>query len=186
LRKKRLYKITTLTLTIGILVVIGIGLYMVYQGEVRLPSMPLSLAGLDVRADRVSYVQSDEDGRRWILEADAVQYHRDSKKATLSHVSVTFFKHDEKILYLTANKGELQTDNKIISFLGNVVARSAPDTVLRTRSLVYRGAMGMVSTDDPVDIETSRMTVKGIGMTMDLSSQQIQIHKSVQSWIIGT
>jgi LPS export ABC transporter protein LptC len=186
LKKTRVCKIAALAITTSILIIIGIGLGMVYRGEVRLPSIPLSLVGLDVSADKVSYMHADGNGRRWVLEADTAQYHRDSRKALLNQVRVTFYQHDEKVLYLTANNGELQADNKIITVQGNVVARSAPDTILRTHSLVYQGAMGLVSTADPVDIETTRMHVKGIGMTMDLNSNQIEIHQSVQSWMMGT
>ena len=159
---------------------------MVYRGEIRLPSIPLSMADLDVKADKVSYIHADGSGRRWTLEADTAQYDRASRKALLDQVRVTFYKKDEKVLYLTANKGELQANHKIMIVRGNVVARSNPDTILRTHSLVYQGKTGLVSTADTVDIETSRMRIKGVGMTLDLNSQQMHIHQSVRSWMMGT
>ncbi len=158
---------------------------MVYRGEVLLPELPLSLAGLDVRADKVSYIHTDGNGRRWMLEADTALYDRDRRMALLNRVRVTFYKQGEEVLFLTANKGELQADHKFMTVRGDVVARSAPDTILRTQSLVYQGKTGLVTTKDPVDLETTRMRIKGVGMTLDLGSQRMKIHRSIQSWMMG-
>jgi LPS export ABC transporter protein LptC len=186
LRKKRAFKITALAVTAGILIILGIGMGLVYRGQVLLPSIPLFLTQLDVRADNVLYTNTDGDGRRWILEADTAQYDRASQKALLKQVRVRFYKQDEELLYLTANSGELQVDHNIMTVHGDVVARSAPQTILRTESLIYQGKTGMVITHDPVDLETTRMHIKGVGMTLDLSSQRMEIHRSVQSWMMGT
>ncbi|MBW2148306.1 MAG: LPS export ABC transporter periplasmic protein LptC [Deltaproteobacteria bacterium] len=185
MRKTRIFRIAAITLTTCILIIIGIGLCIVYRGDVLLPALPLSLAKLDVKADKVSYTHTDGNGRRWTLEANTALYDRDRQKALLNRIRVTFYSQGEEVLFLTANEGELQAGNKLMTVRGDVVARSAPDTVLRTQSLVYRGKTGLITTQDPVDIKTTRMQIKGIGMTLDLESQRMQIHRSIQSRMIG-
>ncbi len=135
----------------------------------------------DLKLDRVHYTETQDGVKQWEVEAASAVYFKDSNTVFLDKVKATFFAKDKETYILTAEKGRLDTQTKIIEGFDGVHLVSSSGYHLRTRSLVYRPEKKEIHTADPISINGPYVRVDGIGLVVEIDQQRMKVLNQVET-----
>ena len=175
-KQKRLKLLLLLFILVTIGIIIAIFFY--YRPTSPLQESPeiASEEGTHMAIGRVHQTATRDGFKEWNLDAASVKYMEAEKKALFKDISVTFFIRDGTRVYLTAEKGILQTESKDIEVTGNVVVKNEKYR-METETLQYQHEKRLLFTKVPVKI---------IGKDFDLSSDSLSVDLNQQrAWFKG-
>jgi len=89
----------------------------------------------------------------------------------LNDLSVTFFLENKQEVYLTANKGILQTDSKDIEITGNVVVTNESSRLF-TEKIQYKRGRHLLLSKVPVKIVGNSYKLTADRMSLDLNTNK--------------
>lgn len=159
----------------------------VYMGYRRLSEAPELLLetlqdGADMSIGKIHQTATRDGKREWSLEADSAQYIEDKKEVILKQLSVTFYLDDGDKVYLTAQRGVLNTDSNDIEVSGNVII--IKDTYrLTTEKLNYANKQRVIFTRSPVLLTGEDSRVSANSASLDLNTKTIKLKGNVESTI---
>lgn len=104
----------------------------------------------------------------WELTAASATLLKNEDKAILIDVSIIFYTKEHKKVYLTSEKGFLNTKNHNMTFSDNVVVRYET-SVLRTDKLHYNKKKHIIFSDTHVTLEKDNSVIKADSMTINLN-----------------
>jgi LPS export ABC transporter protein LptC len=131
------------------------------------------------------YQTATKDGiKEWSLEAASAEYVESSNEALLQDISVTFFTQDARKIFLTADRGTLQTVSSDMEVRGNVVLINQ-DFRLETQSLHYAHNQHRIFSQEPVTLTGESIRLVGDSMTHDLKTNQTMLEGHVEGTFLG-
>jgi len=136
-------------------------------------------ADLEVR--NVLYREVGGDGTRWEIRAKKASYLRKQNQAYFDQVEVKLFLPDSQMIMLTGDQGRLDTVARDMQISGNVGITSVNGERFITDSLHYSADEKRLHTDAPVLMETPRMEIRGVGMSLSLQSKDIVVFSRVRA-----
>lgn len=149
------------------------------KGETSPP--PEASHSADLKLDRVHYIETQDGVKQWELEAASAVYFKDHNTVLLNKVKATFFAKDQETYVLTAGKGRLDTQTKIIEGFDGVNLVSSSGYHLRTRSLSYRPEKKEIHTAEPVSLEGPHVRVNGVGLVVEIDHRRMKILNQVET-----
>ena len=181
-KKLKAVLILVIVVTCGIVAAVFWGYRRMGDHRGRLLSALKTQANLSLH--RV-YQTATKDGiKEWILEAASAEYVESSNQAMLHEISVTFFTQDARKVFLTADRGVLQTVSNDMEVQGNVVLINQ-DFRLETESLHYVHAQRRISSQAPVTLTGESGRLVGDSMTHDLKTNQTLLEGHVEGTFLG-
>ena len=115
----------------------------------------------------------------WNLEASSVNYMVNKNQAVFQDLFLTFYLKDKSQVYLTANKGILNTDSNDMEILGNVVVKSATYR-LKTENLFYRHNRRIIFSKVPVTVTGAVFDLAADSMSLNLNTNKTMFEGKVQ------
>lgn len=179
--KKLKYVLLLIVLiAVGIVVVV----YMGYRRLSEAPELILSTIqdGADMSIGKIHQTATRDGKREWSLEAASAHYMEDEKQVILNELSVTFYLDDGDEVYITAERGVLNTGSNDIEVSGNVIIKK--DTYqLTTDKLNYENKQRIIFTRGPVLLTGEDARVSANSASLDLNTKTIILKGNVESTI---
>ena len=157
----------------------------VYIGYRRLSDIPDALLatiqdGADMSIGRIHQTATRDGKREWILEASSAHYTQSKKEVILKDLTVTFFLDDNSEVYLTGNRGKLNTSTNDIEVSGSVVIKK-DNYQLITEKLNYAHNQRIIFSTVPVLIVGDDARISANSASLDLNTKKLRLEGNVES-----
>ena len=139
-------------------------------------------SGVDLALRDINYTHTEGGVARWRLVAKQVQHRSEPQGMVVADLQLTFF--DPAGIEqgtLTARNGQVDADFSVVEVRGEVQIVSRNGYTLQTEHLIYRQQDRTIRTDAPVRLVSKEMQLDGVGMTLDLATQRLQVHDKVRA-----
>ena len=154
-----------------------------YRPSLELAEVVKSLpSGVDLALQDINYTHSEAGVARWRLVAKQVQHRSEQQGMVVADLQLTFF-DPEGIEQgkLTARNGLVNADFSVVEVRGEVQIVSRNGYTLQTDHLIYHQEDRSIRTDAPVRLVSTTIQLDGIGLTVDLATQRLQVHNKVRA-----
>ena len=154
-----------------------------YRPSVELAEVVKALpSGVDLALQDINYTHSEAGVARWRLVAKQVQHRSEQQGMVVADLQLTFF-DPEGIEQgkLTARNGLVNADFSVVEVRGEVQIVSRNGYTLQTDHLIYHQEDRSIRTDAPVRLVSTMIQLDGIGLTVDLATQRLQVHNKVRA-----
>lgn len=139
-------------------------------------------SGVDLALQDINYTHSEAGVARWRLVAKQVQHRAEQQGMVVAELQLTFFDPaGVEQGKLTARNGQVNADFSVVEVRGEVQIVSRNGYTLQTDHLTYRQEDRSIRTDAPVRLVSKNMQLDGVGMTVDLATQRLQVHDKVRA-----
>ncbi|MBW1643512.1 MAG: LPS export ABC transporter periplasmic protein LptC [Deltaproteobacteria bacterium] len=166
----RIILISVIIVTVSLIIGYYIGKRHTFSGPEELISSIKNDASISI--DTVHQETTRDGKKEWSLDASSVQYIIKKKRAIFNDLSAIYFLKGDKKIYLTANKGILNTESNDIEILGNVVVKN-DDYKLNTEILFYDHEKRKIYSRAPVKIFDGSSTLMAKSMSIDLNTNNL-------------
>jgi LPS export ABC transporter protein LptC len=154
-----------------------------YRPSIQLAEVVKALpSGVDLALQDINYTHSEAGVARWRLVAKQVQHRAEQQGMVVADLHLTFF--DAAGIEqgtLTARNGQVTADFSVVEVRGEVQIVSRNGYTLQTDHLTYRQEERSIRTDAPVRLVSTDMQLDGVGLTLDLATQRLQVHDKVRA-----
>lgn len=137
----------------------------------------------DLEVRNALYRELGEDGSKWEIRAEKASYRKMKNLAFFDKMEVKLFLSSGKNLVMTGETGQMNTDTKDMQISGNVGITSSSGERFKTDYMHYSHADKRLNTDATVLMETPRMEIKGVGMSISLKNMDVVLLSKVQARI---
>ncbi|MDP3938911.1 MAG: LPS export ABC transporter periplasmic protein LptC [Deltaproteobacteria bacterium] len=141
----------------------------------------LQLPKADMVMTNVKFVDSRQGKRNWVVQSRTARLFKDKNRAAFEGVHITFFARDGREMHLYSNSGELDTDTRDMTAAGDIRGRSSDGLEFFTSTLKYTYEKREITTGDPVKIVGSGFETEGIGMTVDVERETVELLNQVRA-----
>ena len=162
--------ISVIIVTISVIIGYYIGKRQPFSGPEELISSIKNDASISI--DKVHQETTRDGKKEWSLDASSAQYVIQKKQAIFNDLSAIYFLKENKKIYLTANKGVLNTKSNDIEIIGNVVVKSE-DYKLNTEILYYDHENRKIYSKAPVRIFDGSSNLTAKSMSIDLKTNNL-------------
>ncbi|MBW1846191.1 MAG: LPS export ABC transporter periplasmic protein LptC [Deltaproteobacteria bacterium] len=166
----RIILISVIIVTVSLIIGYYIGKRHTFSGPEEFISSIKNDASISI--DTVHQETTRDGKKEWSLDASSVQYLIQKKRAIFNDLSAIYFLKGNKKIYLTANKGILNTESNDIEILGNVVVKN-DDYKLNTEILFYDHEKRKIFSRAPVKIFDGSSTLMAKSMSIDLDTNNL-------------
>ena len=176
-KRIKLILLSIILITVGIIIVVYLG----YRRISDTPELILSTIqdGANMSIGRIQQTATRDGKREWTLEATSAHYIETQKQVILKDLAVTFFLDDNSEVYLTAQKGILNTDSNDIEVSGNVVIKK-DNYRLTTEQLNYDHKRRIIFTKVPVTISGNSTNILADSAIFDLNTKKVRLEGNVE------
>jgi LPS export ABC transporter protein LptC len=98
-------------------------------------------------------------------------------------VRVKLVMEDGRAIIMIGDKAKLRTDTKDMEISGNVKIVSDKGDNLTTDILKYSGSERRIYTEAPVKMDSPRMQVRGVGMSISLDDKDVALLSRVKAHV---
>jgi len=154
-----------------------------YRPSVELAEVVKALpSGVDLALQDINYTHSEAGVARWRLVAKQVQHRSEQQGMVVADLQLTFFDPEGIEQWkLTARNGLVNADFSVVEVRGEVQIVSRNGYTLQTDHLIYHQEDRSIRTDAPVRLVSTMIQLDGIGLTVDLATQRLQVHNKVRA-----
>jgi LPS export ABC transporter protein LptC len=148
--------------------------------EEVLDSLPKNV---DLALKQINYTETSNGIRRWSMIADSAAHSVQGGITRIGNPRMTFYGGDGVMSgTLSAAGGQINSENRTVRAEGNVVITNRGYTFF-TEHLLYRDADRVITTEDPVRLDSTDMEVQGRGLRLDLENHTFELHDDVKATI---
>jgi len=176
-------KVIILCLVICVLVAAVIFIVMKVVGEKKANIIKILPNEADVRIQDFVYTEVSQDNIRWEVKAKSAQYQKKQNLALFDQVQIKLMTKEGKTFTMTGDKGEMLTDKKDVEIKGHVVITSDTGDKFSTDYLRYSDAQKKIYTDAPVVMESKRMKIQGVGLSIFMNNGELTLSSEVRAKI---
>jgi LPS export ABC transporter protein LptC len=169
-------------LVAGTLLFRGLSTHYGWEPDVGFESIP---DNVDLTLKNIKYTKTRDGEPVWTLEADSAAHSMGEGVTRIKNVRMVF--HDQQMgdIILTADRGELFPEKKVVKVYSNVTVISPPENTLLTESLEYRESTRILQTREMVKINFDHFEVTGKGMKMDVTRRSFTVLSNVKAYLRG-
>lgn len=185
LSRFRFRKKTWIIAGLSALLILSVSIVLKVVNDRKAPQKILKVMAenIDLQVKNVIYTDVGQSGEKWEIRADTAQYLKKENVALFEKIRVRMLTVDGKSFTLTGDKGRFQTEKKDIEIVGNVEGTSDAGERFTTDKLSYNNAEGKIFTDSAVTMESGQMKIKGIGLTVNMKSGELNLVSKVKAEI---
>ncbi len=166
----KIFLISIIVVTVSVIIGYYIGRRHTFSGPEELVSAIKNDASISI--DKVHQETTRDGIKEWSLDASSAQYIIQKKQAIFNELSATYFLKGNKQIYLTADKGILDTESSNIEIIGNVVVKNE-DYSLNTDVLYYDHENRKIYSKTPVKIFDGKSSLMANSMSIDLNTNHL-------------
>ena len=176
-KRVKLFLIAVVLITVSLVVIVYVGFRQISDT----PTMILSTIqeGADMSIGKIHQTSTRDGKKEWSLEANSAHYMDSKHQLILKDLSVTFFLEDNSEVYLTADKGKLNTKSHNIDVSGNVVI-TKDKYVITTDKMKYKHKRRFIYSRDPVVISGESGKISADTASFDLNTNKITLEGKVE------
>ena len=137
----------------------------------------------DIRIADFFYTEVGKDDLCWEVKAKTAQYQKKQNLALFDQVEMKLITQKGKTFVMTGDKGEMRTDSKDVEIRGHVVTTADTGEKFFTDYLRYSDALKKIHTDAPVLMESSRMKIQGVGLSILIDKGELSLTSGVKAKI---
>ncbi len=158
---------------------------MIMEGRESSKSPPLRIMSdnVDLQVKDINYTEVGDSGLKWEIKADSAKYVKNENLAMFDQVRVKLVMEDGRAIIMTGDKAKLRTDTKDMEISGNVKIVSDKGDVLTTDILKYSGSERRIYTEAAVKMDSPRMQVRGVGMSISLDDKDVALLSRVKAHV---
>jgi len=177
-KPRNLFLVLALVLALVLLAVIAWR----YRPEAHLQTLVKALPeGVDVSLQDIDYTHVEAGRANWRLVAQQIERQAGTAILTISNPQVTFFAVNGEVDgTLQAAHGEVSEDYQRVVLDKDVVLQNASGYTLYTDHLVYDAGSQAATTDDPVRLQSERVTLTGRGLEYHLDTKKFRLNADVK------
>lgn len=138
---------------------------------------------VDLKIKGFVYTEVGAAGSKWEVKAETATYDKDQKIAELDKVNVKLITSDGHVYEMSADKGQIMTQEKNIEIKGSVIVNSDNGDKFFTDYIRYSDAEKKFYTDAPVKMENKRMKITGNGLVIFMNKGELSIPSTVKAII---
>jgi LPS export ABC transporter protein LptC len=138
-----------------------------------------------VKIENLEYANTSKGRTVWRLRAGEATRFKTRQLMALKEIELVFYSDNKSTFTMKARKGRFNEAKKVIFASGDVVVTSTEGYTLRTRRLRYDTGAGLITSGDPVVIQSGDMVVKGVGFKVDVESGSMEIMRDVHAVLNG-
>ena len=139
----------------------------------------------NVSLNDFDYCDVREGNSRLILRAATARFFDARQETVLNQVKAVFHLKDGGKVELQADEGLFHNDNNNIEISGNVRLRYGGSYILLTDHLIYDRAKDLIHTSAPVFAEGQGITMRGLGMKLEISRRALSILGNIETTLQG-
>ncbi len=139
----------------------------------------------EVTLSDIQFTQVKDGVREWSLLAKRVRYRKDPNVVHFELIQVTYYLPREETLLLSGREGSFNMDSKDIQVTGEVELIASSGYRLKVPQLSYQAAKNQITTPDEVLFSGPSMSLKGKGLTFEVASQKLTIHREAKAQFYG-
>jgi LPS export ABC transporter protein LptC len=147
------------------------------------PLLKIMSDNVDLQVKNINYTDVGDSGLKWEIKADSAKYVKSENLAMFDQVRVKLVMEDGRAIIMTGDKAKLRTDTKDMEISGNVKIVSDKGDNLTTDILKYSGSERRIYTDAPVKMDSPRMQVRGVGMSISLDDKDVALLSRVKAHV---
>ena len=137
----------------------------------------------DLEVRNALYREVGNDGSKWEIRAEKAIYWKKKNLAFFDKMEVKLLLSSGKNMVITGETGQMNTDTKDMQINGKVGITSSSGERFKTDYLHYSYADKRLHTEAAVLMETPRMQIKGVGMSLSLKNRDVVLLSKVQARI---
>ncbi|NLA42380.1 MAG: LPS export ABC transporter periplasmic protein LptC [Smithella sp.] len=137
----------------------------------------------DVCIEDFFYTEVGKDDLRWEVKAKTAQYQKKRNLALFDQVQMKLITRKGKTFVMTGDKGEMRTDTKDVEIRGHVAATADTGEKFSTEYVRYSDVRKEIYTDAPVLMETNRMKIQGVGLSILMDNEELALASGVKAKI---
>jgi LPS export ABC transporter protein LptC len=171
-----------LILVAGTLSVLALRSWRKWEPEATFESIP---ENVDLTLRKIKYTKTRDGEPLWTLVADSADHSMEDGITRIINVRMIFFDHKIGDITLTADQGEILSENRTVKVHSNVTLMSPPSNVMLTDFLEYKESANILHTDSEVRLNFDHFEVIGKGMQMDVVNRNLILLSNVKA-ILGS
>ena len=117
------------------------------------------------------------------VRADTAEYKKKQNLAIFDQVHIKLTTKEGRVFVMTGDRGEMNTKSKALKIEGNVVVLSDTNDRFTTEYLQYEDKGKSIFTDAPVTMENDRMSIRGVGLHVNISRGELMLSSAVRARI---
>lgn len=180
-KKLKLILLSVILIALGATIVVFVSHRRVLDKEENIVSSIQSKANISI--GKAHQTATRNGIKEWSLDATSVNYIVKKNQAIFRDVSVIFYLKDKTEVYLTANKGILNTDSNNMELFGNVVVKNAKYR-LKTENLHYKHNKRVISSKVPVIITGTAFDFAADSMSINLNTNNTMLEGKVEGTVV--
>lgn len=137
----------------------------------------------DMRISDFVFTEVGQDDIQWEVKAKSAQYKKKQNLALFEQVRIKLTTKDGKVYTMTGDQGEMLTDKKDVEIKGNVIITADTGEKFTTDYLRYNDARKKIYTDAPVMMESKRIKIQGVGLSILMNKGELTVPSSVKARI---
>ncbi len=158
---------------VGLVVLLGLGLWGLW-GLIQPPPPPPPPPPTETAPSRMETLSLTEivDGdKRWVLEAQKADFHKEQEAVSITGVKVEFFGTGEHVK-VRADEGLFQTKTRVLTLTGRVEMERGV-LVVKTEKATYEPASRVLTAPDDVLLTEPTLRVQGKGLRVWVAEKRL-------------
>ena len=178
----------TVKITVAAIIVLVLAcgvIFAIYKvgGEKKASVIKILPDEADVRIQNFVYTEVGQENIKWEVKAKTAQYQKKLNLALFDRVQIKLTTQEGKIFHMTGDEGRMHTDTKDVEIKGHVVVTSDTGDKFTTDYLQYSDAQKKISTDAPITMESAKMKISGVGLSIFMDKGQLLLSSGVRAKI---
>jgi len=176
-KKLKLFLLSVIVITLTVVIAVFINYRRILnKPEKLISSLP---GGANLSIGEIHQTATRNGIKEWSLDAASAQYIDAKKMVVLNDLSITFFLKDKRKVYLTANKGILETDSKNIEIIGDIIVKNESSRLF-TERIKYEHSQRLLLSKVPVKITGNSYQITADMMSLDLNTNKTVLEGRVE------
>jgi len=166
-KKLKLFLLAFIVIALTAVIAVFINYRRILENPEKLISSLPGDANLSI--GKIHQTSTKNGVKEFTLDAASAYYTASKKEVILNDLSVTFFLKNKQEVYLTANKGILETESKDIEVTGNVILKNESSRLV-TEKIQYKHGLRLLLSKVPVKIIGNSYQLTADRMSLDLNT----------------
>ena len=137
----------------------------------------------DLEVKNILYREVGDDDLKWEIRAERASYMKKENQALFDKVELKLHLGNGRTYLMTGDKGQLNTATRDMKISGNVGIVSDSGERFETDYLQYSYAEKRLHTGAAVVMQTPRMQIRGVGMSLSLANKDMALLSKVRARI---
>lgn len=137
----------------------------------------------DLSIQDFTYTEVGQENIRWEVKARMAQYQKKLNLAFFDRVQIKLTTPEGKVFVMTGDEGRMQTEEKDVELKGHVVIISDTGDKFSTDYLRYSDAQKKIYTDAPIVMESKKMKIQGVGLSILINKGELTLSSKVRAKI---